>query len=102
MEVSKNEEYEEEEKCVCECFEEECNCDCECVECDPEWTPGIDDYDSQDSESDYDSDDSMDYVYEECGLNRQEKKQLQDQLRYLEEQAEMMSTISEEELHPSK
>jgi len=96
MEVLKREEYEE-EKCVCECFEEECNCDCECVECDPEWTPGIDDYNSEDTQSSYDSDDSMDYVYEECGLNRAEKKMLQDQLRYLEEQAEIMSTISEEE-----
>jgi len=96
MEVLKREEYEE-EKCVCECFEEECNCDCECVECDPEWTPGIDDYDSEDTQSSYDSDDSMDYVYEECGLNRQEKKMLQDQLRFLIEKAEI-ETISEEEI----
>jgi len=95
MEVLKREEYEEED-CKCECFEEECNCDCECVECDPEWTPGIDDYNSEDTQSSYDSDDSMDYVYEECGLNRAEKKMLQDQLRYLEEQAEL-GTISEEE-----
>ena len=65
----------------------------------------IDDYDSHDTESDYDSDDSMDYVYEQCGLDRAEKKQLQEQLRYLEEQAEMIGTIpeeEEEELPPSK
>ena len=62
----------------------------------------IDDYDD-DTESDYDSDDSMDYVYEQCGLDRAEKKQLQEQLRHLEEQAEL-GTIpeEEEELPPSK
>ena len=102
----------EEEDCKCECFEEECKCKCECVECDPDWTPAIDDYDD-DTESEYDSDDSMDYVYEQCGLDRAEKKQLQEQLRYLEEQcvlrvvrpSEMMGTIpeeEEEELPPSK
>ena len=103
MEVLKREKYEEEE-CKCECFDEECECECECEDCDPDWTPAIDDYDSQDSESDYDSDDSMDYVYEQCGLDRAEKKQLQEQLRYLEEQAEI-GTIpeeEEEELPPSK
>ena len=89
----------EEEKCVCECFDEECECECECEDCDPDWTPAIDDYDSQDSESDYDSDDSMDYVYEQCGLDRAEKKQLQEQLRHLEEQAEL-GTISEEPEDP--
>ena len=101
MEVLKNEEYEEEE-CVCECFDEECKCECECEDCDQDWTPGIDEYDD-DTESDYDSDDSMDYVYEKCGLDRKEKKQLQDQLRLLEEQA-IMGTIpeEEEELPPSK
>lgn len=97
----RKEEYEEEE-CVCECFEEECKCECECEDCDPEWLPAIDE-DTDDTESDYDSDDSMDYVYEECGLNRQEKKMLQDQLRLLIEKAEM-GTIpeEEEELPPSK
>ena len=100
MDFSKITVDELEEECKCECFDEECKCECECEDCDPEWTPAIDDYDSQDSESDYDSDDSMDYIYEECGLNRAEKKQLQDQLRYLEEQAEMMSTISEEPEDP--
>ena len=108
-EVLRKEEFEED--CKCECFNEECKCKCECVECDPDWTPAIDDYDD-DTESEYDSDDSMDYVYEQCGLDRSEKKQLQEQLRYLEEQgvlrvvrpSEMMGTIpeEEEELPPSK
>ena len=71
-----------------------CNCkkdDCE--KCDPEWLPGIDtcgdesdtDYDS----SDYDSSDSMDDVYEDCGLSRSEKKILQDELDELIAQAEI-------------
>ena len=100
MKVSNNEESDEsEEECMCECYEEECVCECECVDCDPDWLPDIDD-----SDSDYDSDDSMDYVYEECGLNRREKKILQEELRLLEEQA-IMGTILEEEQedpHPAK
>jgi len=67
---------------------EKCNCqkdDCEM--CDPDWTPGIDTCDEE-SESDYDSDDSMDSVYEECGLSRKEKKMLQDELNALIEEAE--------------
>jgi len=103
MEVSNNEEYDEEEseeECVCKCYKEECVCHCECVDCDQDWLPGVDD---DDTESDYDSDDSMDYIYDNCGLDRKEKKQLQDQLRYLEVRAEM-ETIEEEEqevaLHP--
>ena len=64
---------------------EECSCGHEdCERCDPDWTPGIDSCD----ESDYDSDDSMDDVYEECGLSRAEKKILQDELNYLIELAE--------------
>ena len=73
-----------------EYVKEECNCKREdCEECDPEWLPGIDTCgEESDTESDYDSDDSMDEVYEECGLSRAEKKMLQDELRALIEEAE--------------
>ena len=65
---------------------EECSCGHEdCERCDPDWSPGID---TCDEESDYDSDDSMDDIYEDCGLSRSEKKILQDELNYLIEQAE--------------
>ena len=70
---------------------EKCNCqkdDCEM--CDPSYFPGIDtaDEESESDESDYNSDDSMDDVYEECGLSRAEKKMLQDELNALIEEAE--------------
>jgi len=97
MEVLKPEESDEE--CICKCWEEECKCQCECEDCDQDWLPDIDDYNSEDSESDYDSSDSMDYIYDNCGLDRKEKKQLQDQLRYLEEKA-VMETIEEEQEDP--
>ena len=73
------EEYVDESKCTCQ--KEDCEL------CDPEWYPGIDTNDEE-SESDYDSDDSMDDVYEECGLSRKEKKMLQDELNALIEEAE--------------
>jgi len=69
---------------------EKCKCqkdDCEA--CDPDWIPGIDtEPESETDESDYDSDDSMDSVYEDCGLSRKEKKMLQDELNALIEEAE--------------
>ena len=77
MDIIVEEEYVEE----CKCKKEECE------ECDPDWQPGIDTCDEE-SESDYDSDDSLDDVYEECGLTRAEKKILQDELDYLIRQAE--------------
>lgn len=67
---------------------EQCKCNEEdCEKCDPLWVPGIDTADE--SESDYDSDDSMDDVYDECGLSRAEKKILQDELMTLIEEAEL-------------
>ena len=84
---------------------EKCKCNKEdCEKCDPDWEPGADE-----TESDYDSTDSMDEVYEECGLSRSEKKLLQDELRSLIEEAEISvsrpqlkipTTIPEEEVHP--
>ena len=69
-------------------YVDECKCNKEdCEKCDPDWQPGIDTCDEE-SESDYDSDDSLDDVYEECGLTRAEKKILQDELDYLIRQAE--------------
>ena len=79
------EEYVEEEECLCKCKNKrEGCCRCDCEQCDPEWHPGID---TADEES-YDSDDSLDDVYEECGLTRDEKKILQDELNALIEEAE--------------
>ena len=70
---------------------EKCKCqkdDCEM--CDPSYFPGIDtaDEESESDESDYNSDDSMDDVYEECGLSRAEKKILQNELNALIQEAE--------------
>ena len=84
----RQEEYVEEE-CMCKCPPKRCNCKCECEDCDKDWEPGIDtEDDSEDTDTDYDSDDSMDDIYEECGLTREEKKILQDELDYLIKQAE--------------
>ena len=78
MEIIEEEEY----------VKEQCNCEREdCEKCDPLWLPGIDTTDEE-SESDYDSDDSMDDVYEECGLTCAEKKMLHDELNALIEEAE--------------
>jgi len=77
MEIIIEEYADESEKCKCE--KEDCD------KCDPDWQPGID----TEEESDYDSDDSMDDVYSNCGLTRKEKKQLQDELDYLIETAEV-------------
>ena len=70
---------------------EKCKCQKEdCEMCDPSYFPGIDtaDEESESDESDYNSDDSMDDVYEECGLSRAEKKMLQDELNALIQEAE--------------
>ena len=77
----------------CECNECKETCDCPCEKCDPDYDPEEDS--DVESESDYDSDDSMDDVYEDCGLSRREKKQLQDQLSILIEEAETMESDSE-------
>ena len=87
MEIIIEEYADEREKCKCE--KEECG------KCDPDWQPGID---TEDDESDYDSDDSMDDIYEDCGLTRKEKKILQDELSILIEEAE--ATESDPELPP--
>ena len=84
------EEYEEERE-NCTCNKEDCE------QCDPDWKPGIDTCD-EDSESDYDSDDSMDDIYEECGLTRKEKKILQDELSILIEEAETNPLIEDQVL----
>tara|TARA_R110000824_G_scaffold16003_3_gene66844 strand:- start:63 stop:350 length:288 start_codon:yes stop_codon:yes gene_type:complete len=95
METIHEEEYVE-ESCICKCKKKrEGCCRCDCEECDPDWTPGIDTAD-EDSESDYDSSDSMDDVYEECGLSRNEKKLLQDELRAIIEEAETKDTHEEQ------
>lgn len=79
----------EEEKYV---SEDVCRCKLEdCDKCDPDWFPELEDIEEEtdsEYESDYDSSDSMDEVYEECGLSRAEKKMLQDELRALIEEAE--------------
>ena len=81
MEVIEEEYIDEREKCKCN--------DEDCEKCDPEWLPGMDtEPESETDESDYDSDDSMDDVYEDCGLTRAEKKILQDELNALIEEAE--------------
>lgn len=76
-----------------------CRCKLEdCDKCDPTWEPGLDtcpeeseeETDSE-YESDYDSTDTMDEVYEECGLSRAEKKILQDELMDLIAEAESAS-----------
>jgi hypothetical protein len=84
------------EECVCQCYtSRDCMCNCDCADCDPPWNPGTDTECSSDSESDfesdYDSSDSLDDVYEELGLTRAEKKQLQDQFNLLLEEAELTS-----------
>ena len=84
MEDIEEEDYVDEE-CICKCAPKPCDCKCECDDCDKDWEPGID---TCDEESDYDSDDSMDDIYEDCGLSRKEKKQLQDELNYLIKRAE--------------
>ncbi len=83
------EEYTEEE-CLCKCKNKrEGCCPCDCERCDPDWSPGIDTADEETTDEDsYDSDDSMDDVYEECGLTRDEKKILNDELNLLIEEAE--------------
>ena len=81
MELIEEEYVDEREKC--ECKKEDCEI------CDPEWIPGINtDDEESEIESDYDSDDSMDDVYEDCCLTRAEKKILQDELNALIEEAE--------------
>lgn len=96
MDNIEEEEYVEEDFCSCKCVNKrEGCCRCDCDDCDPDWSPGIDTCD-EDSESEYDSDDSMDEVYEECGLSREEKKILQDELRELIEKAEEDAVILEE------
>lgn len=83
-----------------EYVDESVKCNCkkdDCEECDPEWLPGIDTCGEESDSSDYDSSDSMDEVYEDCGLSRAEKKVLQDELRELIEDAE--ASISHQAPH---
>lgn len=95
METIHEEEYVV-ESCICKCKNKrEGCCRCDCEECDPDWHPGIDTAD-EDTESDYDSSDSMDDVYEECGLSRDEKKILQDELRAIIQDAETKDTHEEQ------
>jgi hypothetical protein len=94
MEDIQEEEYVD-EVCSCKCkVKREGCCRCDCEECDPDWKPGIDSAD-EDTETDYDSSDSMDEVYEECGLSRDEKKILQNELRAIIEDAEATHTHEE-------
>ena len=70
-----------------------CRCKLEdCDKCDPDYEPDLEDIEEEsDYESDYDSTDTMDEVYEECGLSRKEKKILQDELMDLIAEAESAS-----------
>ena len=72
-----------------------CRCKLEdCDKCDPDYEPDLEDIEEEtdsEYESDYDSTDTMDEVYEECGLSRAEKKILQDELMDLIAEAESAS-----------
>lgn len=94
-----NEEEYVDETPICNCKKDDCE------KCDPEWLPGIDTCGEESDSSDYDSSDSMDDIYDDCGLSRSEKKILQDELSELIAQAEIaichhLPPLPEEE-HPT-